>query len=292
MKAQFDQNLLSSFYLWFENALLKEDIKAYVTGLENSFKYVEYSDLPSDFIGYQGQFRQLVADQSVESPNSGVYINGQFINDDPDSNGGVFLDYQEGRVVLPLSSGKDLDITATSTVKEVNTYIANDSDVSTILQSDFLENGQTTPYFFNQSEKLDEKTFFLPACFISLASSKNDEHCIGGMEETKNRVQVMVLTRDNFVIDSIISKFRDSARDEFSHIPYENFPYGFSYSIKQAPYDYEVFQKTFEGGVTTHLDKVSVSKVYSERMRELINRDFSVAMMEFDLSTYRFPRLQ
>jgi hypothetical protein len=291
MKAQFDQNLLSSFYLWFENRLLKEDIKAYVEDLDNTFKYVEFSDLPSDFIGYQGQFRQLVADNSVDSPNSGIFINGDFVTGDSSANGNVFIDNQEGRVVLPLASGTNLDITANSTVKEINTYISNDSDLNIILQSDFIENGQTSPYFFNQSEKLDEKTFFLPACFISLASSGNDEHCFGGMEETKSRIQVMVLTRDNFIIDGIISKFRDTARESINNIPYENFPYGFSYSVKNFPYDYDELKSNFEDGMTTHIDKVSVSKVLSERLRESINRDFSIATMDFDLSTYRFPRL-
>jgi hypothetical protein len=292
MKAQFDQNLLSSFYLWFENKLLKEDFKAYIPDLENTFEYVEYSDLPSDYIGYQGQFRQLVAENNVDSPNSGVFINGDFVSADVNSNGGVYIDHQQGRVVLPLASGTDLEITGQSTVKEVNTYISNDSDLNIILQSDFIENGQSTPYFFNQSEKLDEKTFFLPACFISIASSENEEHCFGGMENTKNRIRVLVLTRDNFVVDSVISKFRDSSREYITHIPYEDFPYGFTYSLKSFPYEYDQLKANHEsGGVTSYIDNVNVSKVYSERLRELMNRDLSAGLIDFDLSTYRFPRL-
>lgn len=290
MKAQFDQDLLSSFYLWFENRLIRDDIKAYVTDLENTFKYVEYSDLPSDFVGYQGQFRQLVADHSVDSPNSGIFINGDFVTGDNTNNGSVFIDYSEGRVVLPLASGENLEITANSTVKEVNTYISNDSDLNVILQSDFLEVGQTTPYFFNQSEKLDEKTFFLPACFISLVSSSNQEACFGGKEETKSRIRVMVISRDNFVIDAVSSKCRDSVREIITRIPYEDFPYGFSYSVKDFPYSYDNLKEEFSDNYETHVSDVSVSKVFSERMRELLNRDLSVSLIDFDLSTYRFPR--
>lgn len=291
MKAQFDQNLLSSFYLWFENRLLQEDIKAYVTGLENTFQYVNYADLPSDFIGYQGQFRQIVADCSVDIPNSGIFINGDFVTGDSEENGGIFMDYNEGRIVLPLASGENLEITANSTVKEVNTYIANDSDINIILQSDFIEVGQTTPYFYNQPEKLDEKAYFLPACFISLVSSENQEFCFGGEEETKNRLRVMVITRDSFVIDSVVSKFRDTAREIITTIPYEKFPYGFSYSAKSFPYKYEDLKNENQDSGCTHIDKVTVSKVYSERLRELINRDLSVSLIDFDLSTYRFPRM-
>ena len=51
MKAQFDQNVLSSFYLWFENRLLRDDAKAYSTGVSNDFKYVDFYDLPSGLSG-------------------------------------------------------------------------------------------------------------------------------------------------------------------------------------------------------------------------------------------------
>ena len=54
MKAQFDQNLLSSFYLWLENRLLKSDTKAYITELDNNFRYVDFNDIPADMVGYQG----------------------------------------------------------------------------------------------------------------------------------------------------------------------------------------------------------------------------------------------
>jgi hypothetical protein len=52
MKAQFDQTLLSSFYLWFENYLLKDNSKAYSTGVSNTFKYVDFPDIPSSHYGY------------------------------------------------------------------------------------------------------------------------------------------------------------------------------------------------------------------------------------------------
>lgn len=289
MKAQFDQNLLSSFYLWFENRLLQPDIQAYVTGLDNEYKHVEYYDLPDGFIGYQGQFRQLVADSSVGNFNSGVFIDDVFVTGDNSTNGDVFIDYSEGRIILPEASGVDLEITSKSTVKEVNTYISNDSDVSILLQSDFMEVGQTTPYFYNQDDKLDEKTYFLPACFISLSSSENSEHCFGGGEETANQIKVVVISRSNFIVDAICSKFRDTVREVVSEIPYEDFPYGFSYSLKEYPYNYDDLKNNYQEA--TIINKVNVSKVFSERLRQLVNRDLSVAILNFDLSTYRFPRL-
>jgi hypothetical protein len=268
--------------------LIGEDVKAYVGDLDNEFKYVEYSDLPSGFIGYQGQYRQLVAEHSIENPNSGIFINDDFVTGDNNINGGVFIDYNDGRIILPENSGENLSITAKSAVKEVNLYISNDSETNIILQSDFLEVGQTTPYFYNKSEKLDEKTYFLPACFMSLVSSSNDPLCFGGGENTRFAIRVMAMSRDNFVIDGISSKCRDVARSkDIAIIPYEDFPYGFSHSVKNFPYNYDEIKAPFEDQIGIHIHDVTVSKVFSEKTRELMNRDVSISMIDFELSIHR-----
>ena len=47
MKAQFDQNVLSSFYLWIENRLLNSKSEAYETDLDNAFTSGNFPDIPS-----------------------------------------------------------------------------------------------------------------------------------------------------------------------------------------------------------------------------------------------------
>ena len=127
MKAQFDQDLLSSFYLWFENFLVKDKAQAYSTDNSNAFKYVDFPDIPSSHHGYQGQYRQLVAEQSVDVPNSGFFSDGGFVTGNYDENGSVFTDYDNGRLIFPSASGTGLTLTANSTIKEVN---SSTSDVS------------------------------------------------------------------------------------------------------------------------------------------------------------------
>ena len=185
MKAQFDQTLLSSFYLWFENYLLKDKSQAYSTNASNTFKYVDFADIPSSHYGYQGQYKQLVAEHNVDVPNSGFFSDGGFVTGDYDNNNGVFTDYDNGRLIFPAYSGTGLTLTANSTVKEVNTYISYDGDLETILHSDFKEAGASYPYQYSKDSELDEQIFFLPACFISLASSDNTEFSFGGEENTK-----------------------------------------------------------------------------------------------------------
>ena len=291
MKAQFDQNILSSFYLWFENRLLGDKGKAYGSGASNAFRYVDFPDIPSSHVGYQGKYRQLVADNSVDEPNSGFFVDGGFVTGNYDQNGGVYTDYNNGRLIFPSGSGTALTITANSTVKEVNTYIANDSDVQILLHSDFKDSSTSLPYQYEHTGKLDEDTYFLPACFISVASSDNEEFSFGGEENTESRMRVMLLSSDNYILDSVMSLFRDTVREDMTHIPYEDFPYGFSYSIKDFPYSYDSLVDAQPSDATkSHIDTVTVSKVVSEELREKLNKNISVGFIDFDLSTIRFPR--
>ena len=141
MKAQFDQNVLSSFYLWFENRLLKSDSQAYETGLSNAFTSGNFPDIPSSHIAFQGKYRQLVAENDVEEPNSGFFLGSAFITGNYDQNGSVYTDYDNGRLIFPAASGTAIGstaLTANSTVKEVNTYITNDTDSQIIIHSDLI----------------------------------------------------------------------------------------------------------------------------------------------------------
>ena len=291
MKAQFDQNLLSSFYLWLENRLLKSDTKAYITGLSNNFRYVDFDDIPSDMVGYQGEYRQLVAESNIDRVNSGFFVGTGFITGDSSANGNVYTDYNNGRILFPAASGTGLSVSGDYSVKEVNTYISHDDDLDFLLHSDFIENGQSSPYFYTKDSLASESAYFLPACFVSLASSENQEFAFGGEEDTQSRVRVMVLTKDSYILDSVISRFRDTVRERITHIPYENFPYAYSFSVKDFPYKYdETVSGQGSNAMASHIDRVTASKVVSESLREKLNTDFSIGFVDFDLSTYRFPR--
>ena len=82
MKAQFDQNILSSFYLWFENQLLSDSAKAYKVDLSNAFISGSFSDIPPSHIAFQGKYRSLVGEHQVENPNSGFFLGNEFITGD------------------------------------------------------------------------------------------------------------------------------------------------------------------------------------------------------------------
>lgn len=292
MKAQFDHQLLMSFYLWFEKQLLSDDVKAYQTGLANTFKYIDLNDIPENYTAYQGQFRQLVAEEDVDVPNSGFFVGGNFVSGSAAANGGVYVDYNNGRIIFPSGSGTALTVTANSTVKEVNTYTSNDDDLSILVHSDFIEEGQSSQYLYGKDSKLDEKTYFLPACIITLVDSENKEFAFGGEEDTKSKIRVIALAKNEFILDGIASKCRDMVRKNITHIPYDSLPYGQSFTLKSFPYNYEDL-KAAQGSnaLISHIKNVTPTMAVSETVRERLNKNIGIAFIDFELSTYRFPRV-
>jgi hypothetical protein len=288
MKAQFATELTSSFYLWLEHKLLSSNFKAYSTNNSNSFAYVpSFIDVPSGYVAYQGKFKQLVADQSVDIVNSGIFVNGTFISGNASN---LYIDYNDGRVIFPQNSGTGLTITANNTIKEINTYITEDDEEQIIVTSDFIDSSETSSTnLFSKTAKRDEKTFILPACFVRFINNENEEFSFGGEEETISRIQVIVMSFDNYTLDNILSLLADSVRECITRVPYEEFPYGRFFDVKAFPYSYGNFISNYTS--KSYIESVNTSKINSSVVLNKYNKDVLVGLIDFDISTYRFPRL-
>lgn len=286
MNSQFSHNIFSSFYLWFEAQLLDSNAKAYSTNESNVFQYVDFYDVPPTHCGYQGKFRQLVADQSVDVPNSGIFIDGSFVSGDSPN---VYIDYDNGRVVLPQSSGNSLNITANSTIKEINTYMTEDDEEQLLLTSDFVDSSDTsTTNLFSKTAKRDEKMFVLPACFLRVVTTNNERLAFGGEDDSMTTIKAAVLAKDNYTIDGVLSLFADKEGTCIKRIPYEDYPYGVFHDVKSFPYSYSSFSSSYDA--SSYIEKVRTSKISDSISTEKVEKNVLIGFIEFDLSTYRYPR--
>ena len=287
MQAQFSQELLSSFYLWFENALVADSVKAYNTNQSNSFEYVDFKDVPSSHHGYQGRFRQLVTDQDVDIPNSGFFIDGNFVTG---AENGIYIDYSDGRIIVPSASGSGLTITANNTVKEVNTYFSEEDPEQLIITNDFIDSAATdTTHLFSKEAKRDEKTYILPACFIRYVSTNGEPISFGGEDNSKTRIQVVVLAYTNYVLDGIMGAFSDLERTCIAEVPYGDFPYGRFNDIKAYPYSYSTLSDSYAS--KTWVENITTSKVTNSMTQDNMQKNLLVGFLDFDLSTFRYPRV-
>lgn len=287
MKAQFSHELLSSFYLWFEHKLISSDSKAYKKDQSNSFVLTSFNDVPSTHVAYQGKFRQLVSDQTVDKANSGIFVNSGFVTG---ANTGIYIDYNNGRVILPVASGSGLSITANSTIKEINTYLTEDDEEQLLIQGDFIDSSaQSSTHLFSKTSKLNEKTYILPACFINIIKGDSEPLSFGGEVDTKTRIRVIVMALDNYTLVGILSLFEDTQEEIIRHIPYSNFPYGPFNSLKSYPYSYSTLSSQYSEN--SLIEKVRTSKVTSPEIVNKFDKNVLIGFIDFDLSTYRFPRL-
>lgn len=287
MKTQFSHNLLSSFYLWFESILLGDDAKAYATDQSNEFSYVsDNPQIPDGYYGYEGKFRELVAEYSVDKPNSGVFIDGVFTSgDSPD----IYIDYKNGRIVVPQASGTGLTITANNTIKEINIYITEEDEEQLLVMGDFVpsDNNDSTFLYLNKG-KLDEKIFQLPAVFITSNTPQNELISFGGEYDTKTRIKAIVMCYDNYTRDGILSLFADQIDTCFKQIPFEDYPYGDFYSLKSYPYSYSSFSSSYT--TNNFIEGVQTSTISNPVIMNKLEKNLLVGFIDFDVSSWRYPR--
>jgi hypothetical protein len=285
LKTQFSHNLFSSFFLWFEARLLSSQGQAYIGNQSNSFQYVDFKDIPSGSYGYQGRFRGLVADSSVSPPNSGVFINGSFVTG---ANTGIKIDYLNGRVIVPSASGTGLTITANNTIKEVNLYPYDDDEAQLVISSDFVDyNSQSSTFLSSLVNQLDQKTYLLPACFLRYVTTENENAGFGGEKDSKTRIRAVVIAKDNYIIDGVLSLFGDTKGFCVNIIPYENYPYGKYNTVKSFPYSYSSYISNYQ--TKSYIEDVTTSKLDYSIAMDKMERNILVGFIDFDLSTFRQP---
>ena len=94
---------------------------------------------------------------------------------------------------------------------------------------------------------------------------------------------------DNATLDNLLSLLADSARECITRVPYEQFPYGRFFDVKSFPYSYSNFISNYTS--KSYIESVNTSKINSSVVLNKYNKDVLVGLVDFDISTYRFPRL-
>jgi hypothetical protein len=118
-----------------------------------------------------------------------------------------------------------------------------------------------------------------------MSSSQNAPFAFGGMDQTDVTARVLIVSKDMWQMDGILSIFRDSNNLKIPLIPASGLPLDF-YGDLKFNYNYrELFNQFCGNGF--YVDKVIASKV-SERTNK--NSTYFVSSLEFQLASFRYPR--
>jgi hypothetical protein len=283
MKTQYDQILVSSFYLWLEDTLIRHG-EAFRADTQ-TFTYAQTNDRPQGYVSYFSAGRQFVAN-GADVPNY-VSINGNTVSQNTTGTTKLLIDYDKGRVLVSSNVGTSATITGGFAKKEINTYLINDTQDNLIINSEFVVGGE--PYL-KTTNAMGEARYTLPAVFITNENSSNDPYAIGGLDNTKNRISTMIVATSMYDAEACSSLFRDCARRSFKQIPYEAFPYGRWGTLKSHPYTYTGLASESGYGCVS-VDGVNVYR-FSDVVKSKLPRDLQVRFAEFDVSSARMSRSQ
>ena len=122
MKAQFDNQVMSSFMLWFDNRLLtKGEAFQNTTG--------QFYSVSDDYYGYNtyaSSYSQIVSDASISGATvpTGLYVANTLVNVGEGGNTGLYaIDYGNGRSYW--SGAQSSDVTGSFAIKDFNVYLTS-----------------------------------------------------------------------------------------------------------------------------------------------------------------------
>ena len=279
MKEQFQHKLTTSFFLWFDNFLLKKG-EAY-TNRTGEFFYYDDPRLDSTYVAYGSPFKQWVTDSSITGATipSGVYVNGTFSA----RNSGVVLDYENGRALV---SGSNIgaSITGEFSVKDFNTYITNDTEEDLIVENKYMVNSRLPSGPYNYIEPYDD---VVPAIFLSTSDSVNKPFAFGGEQETSVQVKAVILAEDTYQLDGVLSIFMDSIDEVITPIPMTGYPTTELGDLKNDSYSYTGTTDGYSTETKFYINNVTTSKL-TDRDRKSLANEMYIGFLDFDIQQHRY----
>ena len=307
MKPQFQHNLMTSFFLFYDNYLQKNgEAFKNKTGI---FYQMTDDRLSSDYSVYSSQYKQFIFDsglhsgvvnhQGTEGPIVIDRISGERENGESfeiaRGTSGLIIDYDNGRVFFTGDDsgnvpGDSLSLSGQFGVKDFNLYMTNQTEEDLVIEK-FKTNDRFGAISTTGVEPYDQ---VLPAIFITSESIQNEPFAFGGLDITKTNVKAVVMTTDLYCLDCVLSLSADAQKRSFAPIDFEDFPTTEFGDIKSSTYPTGYSYNQVESDTSDslfHIESVGVSKL-SDRVRKKVNPGIFVGFIDFEIHKYRSPRAE
>ena len=258
MLPQFDNHLSTSLFLWAENRILN-NTQAYITATTKLY-YMPDSSLGSNYYAYSSPFKQWVYDSGVQGATILNSVSGSFgtVNK---GESGLKVDYVNGRIIVPSSFGKSLNISGTYSFKELNFYVGSDE------QEDILSEYSNGKYVrnpkFNNAANSGVQPYIIttPAIFITKLNGSNKAFELGGTHDAKRNYSLLILAEEPYQVDAITCVIEDAANKSFPLLTIYDDPINEWGDLKFG-YDYNNL-KSSKGtpGNLVYIEAVNSSKI-------------------------------
>lgn len=302
MKPQFQHEATTSFALWLDHHLAyKAEAYSNKTG---EFYYMPDPRLPSypddpvnGLIPYNSEYKQWVYDKDVSSATipSGVYVDtGDGYNFVKRGESGLRLDFENGRVLFSGAYFPDnyqnLKITGSFAVKDVNIYLADDTEENLVIQNKYNVNSRTTPAY-GQGTGLPAYEQVAPAAFVSMDRTVNTPFALGGEDLTHMYYRVVFFAENLYQLDGAMAVCADAFNMGVTNIGYNEYPLDEYGDLKTGEFSYtQTVRDCTLSPKLMFIDQVTSSKI-SDRLTKTTNPDLYLGFVDFEVNQSRFPRL-
>lgn len=286
MKPQFDNQVMSSFLLWFDNRLLtKGEAFQNVTG--------EFFGVSDDYFGYNtyaSSYSQIVSDASISGANipTGLYVENTLANVGQGGSTGLYaIDYANGRSYW--SGAQNGTVSGSFAIKDFNVFLTSRTEDEILFQTQYTNRNKISSVVPTGLEQ-DTKTY--PVVYIKPDGSSNEPIAFGGQDNTIINVRAIVIADSQFDIDAIGSLFRDQrqinmALLEPSEMPFNQFGY-----YRNSQFNYTGLVNGKDDSQQIFIEDVNISRfdrVLENEVRKF-NPNVYSTLIDFELSKFRFPR--
>jgi hypothetical protein len=280
MIEQFQHKLTSSFFLWFDNFLLKKG-EAYSNKTGELFNYAD-PRLDSRYVAYGSPYKQWVTDSSIAGAiiPTGVSVVGAGTSG---RDNGVVFDFENGRALF---SGSDTSMTVTGefAVKDFSVYLTNDTEDDLIVENKYTVNSRIPSGPLTYIDPYDD---VIPAIFLSISQAENNPFALGGMQETKIQAKAVILAEDTYQLDGVMSIFMDSVNEVIAAIPMSGYPITELGDLKDGNFNYTGLANDYAAETKFCIEKVKTSKL-TDRTRNVLANELYVGFVDFDIEQYRY----
>lgn len=285
MKSQYDNDIMSSFYLWFDHTLLDKG-EAY----ENfGWQFYPVDNLYQSYYTYGSPFRQFVSDKSIVGANvmDGLYSGNSFL--DRGEEGFTGINYSLGQVYFTSQvDTDDVTLSGNYAIKDFNVYMTNDVEEKLLFETQYTVSNKTS----QSPTGLPPSSKTYPSAFIKNIGSKNEPFAFGGTDVTKTDIRVIVLADSQFKLDAVSSIFRDQVNTNIPIIPQDRQPFNALGDFKDQVNTYDYEDLSTVGLNEVYIKEVSVSKIGGLSFSQMTNMNPNVfsALIDFEIEQIREPR--
>jgi len=281
MVGQFDNQAMSSFYLWFDHTLLDKGT-AYTNYGSNLYAV---NNLYQGYHTYGSPFRQFVSDKSIADAQiiSGVYKAGAFqLRGSGDL---TAINYSQGQAYFS-SDVSSSTLSGNYAVKDFNIFLTNQTEEKLLFETQFTLKNKINV----APTGLPPDSVTYPAIFLKNMGGDNQPFEFGGTQETNMDTRAIVVSDSQFHLDAACSIFRDR-KEEYIHLfsesemPFNNLG-DFNNNVL---YDYNDLISSKSTNNACYIDNVSVSKIGGASFAGINNSNPNVysAIVDFELKKVR-----